>query len=167
MRTSFRLPRVLLYPPEPSPNPAIILGVCRQAVVGGLVFRQLPPALVAQWIEQRFPKPRVAGSIPAGGTTLKCQLRGTFSAALNSDSEWSFTAVAPHWPRGGHRADSTSRRQGTTRRRAGGGRCYRPGARVRAGPGLGSAGCCGNSMVSPPSSCRRTSIGKVLQFGCE
>src|SRR4029453_8498313 len=27
------------------------------------------PALVAQWIEQRFPKPCVAGSIPAGGTT--------------------------------------------------------------------------------------------------
>jgi hypothetical protein len=26
------------------------------------------PALVAQWIEQRFPKPCVAGSIPAGGT---------------------------------------------------------------------------------------------------
>jgi hypothetical protein len=25
-------------------------------------------ALVAQWIEQRFPKPCVAGSIPAGGT---------------------------------------------------------------------------------------------------
>src|SRR5438067_236850 len=28
------------------------------------------PALVAQWIEQRFPKPCVAGSIPAGGTIL-------------------------------------------------------------------------------------------------
>jgi hypothetical protein len=27
------------------------------------------PALVAQWIEHRFPKPGVAGSIPAGGTT--------------------------------------------------------------------------------------------------
>jgi hypothetical protein len=27
-------------------------------------------ALVAQWREQRFPKPRVAGSIPAGGTPL-------------------------------------------------------------------------------------------------
>ena len=26
-------------------------------------------ALVAQWIEHRFPKPGVAGSIPAGGTT--------------------------------------------------------------------------------------------------
>ena len=26
------------------------------------------PALVAQWIEHRFPKPGVAGSIPAGGT---------------------------------------------------------------------------------------------------
>jgi DNA-binding CsgD family transcriptional regulator len=35
---------------------------------GAPVIRQLPPALVAQWIEQRFPKPRVAGSIPAGGT---------------------------------------------------------------------------------------------------
>src|SRR5438552_12097267 len=28
------------------------------------------PALVAQWIEQRFPKPCVAGSIPAGGTDV-------------------------------------------------------------------------------------------------
>jgi hypothetical protein len=28
----------------------------------------VPPALVAQGIEQRFPKPCVAGSIPAGGT---------------------------------------------------------------------------------------------------
>ena len=27
-------------------------------------------ALVAQWIEQRFPKPCVAGSIPAGGTLV-------------------------------------------------------------------------------------------------
>ena len=27
-----------------------------------------PRALVAQWIEHRFPKPGVAGSIPAGGT---------------------------------------------------------------------------------------------------
>jgi hypothetical protein len=27
-----------------------------------------PSALVAQWIEHRFPKPGVAGSIPAGGT---------------------------------------------------------------------------------------------------
>ena len=27
-------------------------------------------ALVAQWIEHRFPKPGVAGSIPAGGATL-------------------------------------------------------------------------------------------------
>ncbi len=27
-----------------------------------------PPAPVAQWIERRFPKPCVAGSIPAGGT---------------------------------------------------------------------------------------------------
>jgi hypothetical protein len=25
------------------------------------------PAFVAQWIEQRFPKPQVAGSIPAEG----------------------------------------------------------------------------------------------------
>ena len=29
-------------------------------------FRTIP-ASVAQWIEQRFPKPQVAGSIPAGG----------------------------------------------------------------------------------------------------
>jgi hypothetical protein len=32
-------------------------------------------ASVAQWIEQRFPKPQVAGSIPAGGAT-KDQLSG-------------------------------------------------------------------------------------------
>jgi hypothetical protein len=28
------------------------------------------PALVAQWIEQRFPKPCVGGSIPPGGTEV-------------------------------------------------------------------------------------------------
>ena len=30
-------------------------------------FRTIP-ASVAQWIEQRFPKPQVVGSIPTGGT---------------------------------------------------------------------------------------------------
>src|SRR2546428_6311214 len=34
-------------------------------------LRAQPLALVAQWIEQRFPKPCVAGSIPAGGTDKK------------------------------------------------------------------------------------------------
>jgi hypothetical protein len=34
--------------------------------------RPRPSALVAQWIEQRFPKPCVAGSIPAGGTSRWC-----------------------------------------------------------------------------------------------
>src|SRR6266542_3126991 len=34
-----------------------------------------PSALVAQWIEQRFPKPCVAGSIPAGGTD-RCRAPG-------------------------------------------------------------------------------------------
>ncbi len=33
-------------------------------------FRAIP-ALVAQWIERRFPKPCVAGSIPAGGAQAK------------------------------------------------------------------------------------------------
>ena len=33
-----------------------------------LVLHSTEHALVAQWKEQRFPKPRVAGSIPAGGT---------------------------------------------------------------------------------------------------
>jgi hypothetical protein len=33
-----------------------------------LVLHSAEHALVAQWREQRFPKPRVAGSIPAGGT---------------------------------------------------------------------------------------------------
>ena len=28
------------------------------------------PAFVAQWIEQRFPKPQVAGSIPAEGARV-------------------------------------------------------------------------------------------------
>jgi hypothetical protein len=36
---------------------------------GGVSAARLHSALVAQWREQRFPKPRVAGSIPAGGTT--------------------------------------------------------------------------------------------------
>jgi hypothetical protein len=35
---------------------------------GGVSAARLRTALVAQWREQRFPKPRVAGSIPAGGT---------------------------------------------------------------------------------------------------
>ena len=39
------------------------------------------PAFVAQWIEQRFPKPQVAGPIPAEGAkycvcVIKCELRG-------------------------------------------------------------------------------------------
>ena len=32
-------------------------------------FRTIP-AFVAQWIEQRFPKPQVAGSIPAEGARV-------------------------------------------------------------------------------------------------
>ena len=32
-------------------------------------FRAIP-APVAQWIEQRFPKPQVAGSSPAGGADI-------------------------------------------------------------------------------------------------
>jgi hypothetical protein len=32
-------------------------------------FRTIP-AFVAQWIEQRFPKPQVAGSIPAEGAKV-------------------------------------------------------------------------------------------------
>ena len=35
---------------------------------GGVSAARLHSALVAQWREQRFPKPRVAGSIPAEGT---------------------------------------------------------------------------------------------------
>ena len=35
---------------------------------GGVSAGRVTPALVAQWIEQRFPKPRVGGSIPPGGT---------------------------------------------------------------------------------------------------
>ena len=37
-----------------------------------LVLHSTEQALVAQWREQRFPKPRVAGSIPAEGTPLTC-----------------------------------------------------------------------------------------------
>ncbi len=33
------------------------------------IFRTIP-AFVAQWIEQRFPKPQVAGPIPAEGATF-------------------------------------------------------------------------------------------------
>ena len=33
-------------------------------------MRMIYCARVAQWIEQRFPKPLVAGSIPVPGTTL-------------------------------------------------------------------------------------------------
>jgi len=35
--------------------------------------RPRPSALVAQWIEQRFPKPCVGGSIPPGGTIVMSQ----------------------------------------------------------------------------------------------
>ena len=44
----------------------------------GLSARPRPSALVAQWIEHRFPKPGVAGSIPAGGTMS--DLRGCAGA---------------------------------------------------------------------------------------
>src|SRR5674476_1001143 len=40
------------------------------AHVGGCQSAKALQALVAQWIEHRFPKPGVAGSIPAGGTTF-------------------------------------------------------------------------------------------------
>ena len=36
-----------------------------------LALHSIEQALVAQWREQRFPKPRVAGSIPAEGTKLE------------------------------------------------------------------------------------------------
>ena len=39
---------------------------------GGVSAARLHSALVAQWREQRFPKPRVAGSIPAEGTRSTC-----------------------------------------------------------------------------------------------
>jgi hypothetical protein len=63
-----RQPRVLLYPLEPPANQAHYPGSVEVRSCRRSRPRQLPPALVAQWIEQRFPKPRVAGSIPAGGT---------------------------------------------------------------------------------------------------
>src|SRR5437016_3176363 len=56
------------------------------------------PALVAQWIEQRFPKPCVAGSIPAGGTILV----SCFVACRREDTEPGFAtpskAPASHCP---------------------------------------------------------------------
>gem|GEM_PF-2119334 len=38
------------------------------------------PASVAQWIEQRFPKPQAAGSIPAGGASCATLLETTFGS---------------------------------------------------------------------------------------
>ena len=58
-------------------------------------------ALVAQWIEQRFPKPRVAGSIPAGGTIPKSQVKGTFRSLLTAAQ----SAPSGQWPRIGPAAD--------------------------------------------------------------
>jgi hypothetical protein len=58
-----RAPRSLRIGPRLAVNSASIeCRVCRRG--------SRPPflALVAQWIEQRFPKPCVAGSTPAGGT---------------------------------------------------------------------------------------------------
>ena len=36
------------------------------------------PASVAQWIEQRFPKPQVAGSIPAEGARVAFAVAAPF-----------------------------------------------------------------------------------------
>ena len=49
-------------------------------------FRTIP-AFVAQWIEQRFPKPQVAGPIPAEGAmpeALKSSVGGTFGGLLRT-----------------------------------------------------------------------------------
>jgi hypothetical protein len=67
---------------------------------GGVSAARLHSALVAQWREQRFPKPRVAGSIPAEGTRSTCgnALPGeieegvvavTLPSARQSSSSWS------------------------------------------------------------------------------
>ena len=52
------------------------------------------PAPVAQWIEQRFPKPQVACSIHAGGTNeiRVFMLRGCAKVNIPSTS-WTFMAV--------------------------------------------------------------------------
>ena len=50
----------------------------------GVSAARLHSALVAQWREQRFPKPRAAGSIPAEGTPSTCR---------NGLPEWSREAV--------------------------------------------------------------------------
>ena len=45
--------------------------VCRMCLSGwGEVWDTVSERPVAQWIEQRFPKPRVAGSIPVWATIL-------------------------------------------------------------------------------------------------
>jgi hypothetical protein len=63
-----------------------------------LVLHSTEHALVAQWREQRFPKPRVAGSIPAGGTS---QTRTSDSCFLGCG--WSGhdrqASSRPHWGR--------------------------------------------------------------------
>jgi hypothetical protein len=43
-----------------------------QVVITAVSWENLKFALVAQGIEHRFPKPCVAGSNPAGGTTRTC-----------------------------------------------------------------------------------------------
>ena len=57
-----------------------------------LVLHSIEHALVAQWKEQRFPKPRVAGSIPAGGTTQTPR-----SAAIYRLAEQPFRLTKGRW----------------------------------------------------------------------
>ena len=60
-------------------------------------------ALVAQWIEQRFPKPCVAGSIPAGGTKITPLTRADVPSSESPDHtlpwpqpEIAETPLSPH-----------------------------------------------------------------------
>ena len=54
------------------------------------------PAPVAQWIERRFPKPQVAGSIPAGGAkTMKSSARLTPTHLLVEVHGWA-RLLAPY-----------------------------------------------------------------------
>ena len=54
-----------------------------------ILHRQNIRARVAQWIEQRFPKPLVAGSTPVSGTTFELK-------TLLSDFSW-YPLKSPFW----------------------------------------------------------------------
>jgi hypothetical protein len=67
-----------------------------------LAGKLCPRALVAQGIEQRFPKPCVAGSIPAGGTQVTALI--TDHATSSWSHTWSQRAIVARPPHRRHRS---------------------------------------------------------------